>query len=369
MINNISKGPDKKIESITGIVYEPSNDWLYSHHASITYFNHRFWAIWSNGKINEDDCGQRVLMAQSCDGEHWEGVRPIVTPDMLGDPKKVLISAGFYVNGETLNVYFGSYNYSEEALHGGQTRPYHDGSHENTALGVVSTTDGINWSKPQGLGLNMVPNHGPQKTSSGRLIISGNIMFPYTDNPDGIHHYKSTGIYGAAFGQEIPRDDSEAIHYVHKFRGWDTNLICEGSFYQTDDNVIHMMLRSNTRYLWHTESRDDGETWSEPERTEYSDDSSKFHFGRLPDGRYYGVSNTNPGGGRNPLDICISEDGINFNKHFILQDEPYEMKAEGMYKGGHYGYPHTLIHDNYMYVIYSKGKETIEVTKFSLDQL
>ena len=131
-----------------------------------------------------------------------------------------------------------------------------------------------------------------------------------------------------------------------------------------------MMLRSNTPHLWHTESRDNGETWSEPAPTGYSDDSSKFHFGRLPDGRFYGVSNTVPDSSRrNPLVLCVSEDGVNFDQHFILRDEPYEMKAEGMYKGGHYGYPHTLIHENYMYVIYSKCKETIEVTKFSLEQV
>jgi len=130
-----------------------------------------------------------------------------------------------------------------------------------------------------------------------------------------------------------------------------------------------MMLRSNTVTLWHSESRDNGESWSAPVITGYTDDGSKSHFGRLPDGRIYGVSNPIVRSGRDPLAMCISEDGEHFDRHYILRDEPYKMKKEGLYKGGLYAYPHTFIKDGYMYVIYSKRKETIEVTKLNVDQL
>lgn len=369
MINNNTETDGIKLDSVRGAVYNPIEGWSYSHHAHITFYKGKFRAIWSNGRVNEDDLGQRVMLAESFDGETWENIRPILTPEMLGDAKKVVTAAGFHIYNDTLYAYYGAYNYACKSLQNENTRPAADGYHENTDLGYISTEDCLAWSKPKSLGISIIPNHGPQKTKSGRLIISGNIMFPYTDNPNGIEDYKVTGIYKDAFGKEKPVDDSESIHHVTEFNGWQARLICEGAFYQTDDETLHMMLRSNSRCLWHSESKDDGTTWSEPQATDYSDDGSKFHFGRLPDGRFYGVSNAKIRSGRCPLDIYISEDGENFNKHFIIRDEPYEMQMDGMYKGGIYGYPHTLIHDGYMYVIYSKRKEAIEVTKFSISQL
>jgi len=369
MITNISKYPRKKAESVIGTVYTPEGDWFYSHHPHITYFKNRFVAIWSNGRINEDDLGQRVMIAESWDGETWEKQHPLLTPGMLGDETLVLTAAGFHVYGDTLYVYYGRYNYVLEECADSITRPKSDVGHYNTDLGYISTKDLENWTAPVSMGISIIPNHGPQFTNSGRLIISGNVMFPYTDDPRGIDGFRITGIYGDYFGDKKPVDDSESIHKITAYNKWDARLICEGSFYQTDDNVLHMMLRSNTVTLWHSESRDNGESWSAPVITGYTDDGSKSHFGRLPDGRIYGVSNPIVRSGRDPLAMCISEDGEHFDRHYILRDEPYKMKKEGLYKGGLYAYPHTFIKDGYMYVIYSKRKETIEVTKLNVDQL
>ncbi len=368
MIGNIAKEPAKKLESQRGTVYTPVSGWSYAHHPSITRFAGKFWATWSNGIKNEDDCGQRVMLAESEDGLHWENIRPVVTPEMLGDPKKVLTAGGFYSDGNQLNLYYGCYGYKKNSLKGDHTTSEQDQFHVGTHLGVITSNDGKNWSAPQRLEIQIVPNHGPQKTSSGRLILSGNVMFPYTDNPDGINDYQLTGIYGNAFQGQPPCDDSESIQYVSQKNGWDA-LICEGSFYETEDRVLHMMLRSNSDFLWCSESLDDGRTWSQPYKTQYSDDGSKFHFGRLPDGRYYGVNNSRVRAGRNPLDLHLSQDGENFDRHFIIRDEPYEKQFEGMHKGGAYAYPHTLLDKGYLYVIYSKQKEAIEVTRILLDQL
>lgn len=43
-------------------LYLPEREWTYSHHQSITFYRGRFYAIWSNGRVNEDDPGQRVLI-------------------------------------------------------------------------------------------------------------------------------------------------------------------------------------------------------------------------------------------------------------------------------------------------------------------
>jgi len=111
MINNRTKMEAIKLQSVKSVIYEPTEEWTYSHHAHITYFKGRFLTIWSNGKVNEDDAGQRVMLAESSDGEHWENLRPLVTPEMLGNENKALLAAGFHVQDDTLYVYYGVYEY------------------------------------------------------------------------------------------------------------------------------------------------------------------------------------------------------------------------------------------------------------------
>lgn len=343
-----------KVES--SFLYQPTTEWTYSHHQSIAFFRGRFHAIWSNGRQDEDAPGQRVLWATSPDGRAWTTPRPLV--DSVVDAngvERVLTAAGFHEHAGTLVAYFGNYGPKKETTH----------------LQAVTTTDGEHWSAVREMGVPVNPNHGPQRTASGRLIISGNISFPYTDDPSGLTGWRMTGIYPAAMAATI-KDDPVSFKEVAQAQGWRAAL-CEGSFYQTDDGVLHLLLRDTTktvvtRHLWLTESRDDGATWTTPVETAFSDTNAKFHCGRLPDGRFYYVGNP-VGGGRTPLVLSLSRDGVHFDRHFILGETRYERRRAGESKGGEYGYPHTLIHAGGLYVIVSRQKEAVEVLRVALADL
>jgi hypothetical protein len=339
-----------KVESV--VIYQPTNEWTYSHHQSITFFKGRFYAIWSNGREHEDREGQRVLMATSLDFNNWTVPRPLV--DSVKDEhgvERVLTAAGFHYYGSTLVAYFGNYGPKKETTH----------------LQAVTTTDGENWSPTREMGVPVNPNHGPQRTASGRLIIAGNISFPYTDDPAGLAGWCMSGIYPPTMVGSI-KDDPSSFWEVAKQQGWNAAL-CEGSFFQTDDGMLHMPLRSTGKQfqyrLWLTESRDNGATWSTPVETEFSDTNSKFHFGRLPDGQFYYVG-TPIGGGRTPLVLSLSREGVKFDRHFILGETQYKQRKLGTHKGGEYGYPHTLIHDGFLYIIVSRQKEAVEVLRVAL---
>jgi hypothetical protein len=346
-------------------VYCPQTAWLYSHHASLAFFQGRYIAIWSNGRRDEDGPGQRVLIASSADFLNWTEPAPLIDSLPGEHGERVLTAAGFHQHGGQLVAYAGAYEYRPECLdENGQRRPG-DKGHMNTTLLAVISRDGRNWSGPMDLGLPVVPNHGPQRTASGRLIISGNVSFPYTDDPYGLRDWRMTGIYPKSMADTVV-DDSEGFWQVQTVAGW-PNGLCEGSFYQTDDRVLHMLLRTNTERLWRTESHDDGATWSPPQPTAFSDNATKFHFGRLPDGRFYyvGCPDPEPLWKRSPLVLSISEDGMCFNRHGILADEstPYEQCSAGMHKGGDYGYPYTLVHEGCLHVIVSRRKEAVEVMR------
>ena len=152
----------------------------------------------------------------------------------------------------------------------------------------------------------------------------------------------------------------------------DPRVFNEGSFFQTDDGVIHMMLRSESDRLWVTESRDDGETWSEPLMTGYTDGICRPHFGRLDDGRFFGLGTPDPSNpwARTPVVLALSEDGVVFDRHFTVGDEPERPpRMPGRGKRGRYGYPYLHVMDGAAFVAYSVAKEDIAVARFPLADL
>jgi hypothetical protein len=336
-------------------IYVPEHRWMYSHHPHITRFKNQFIAIWSNGMVDEDASGQRVVFSVSKDFFHWSEPQALATPSAYDDQSfNVLTAAGFHQYKDTLVAYYGAYSPKRT----------------NTHLWAKWSTDGRHWSQPVDLQLPVNPNHGPQATSSGRLIISGNFTFPYTDDRGGLRGWKLSSFYP----ESLYKEDNPATFYAPAER-LQLPPLCEGSFFQTKDGVLHTLLRVTGKgwkgRLWLTESRDNGQSWSLPVETPFTDNDSKFHFGKLPDGRFYyvGIPDTVRHYNRNPLVLSISKDGRRFHDHYIIADSEYNLKKEGLWKGGQYGYPHTMIHEGYMYIIVSRQKEAIEVLRFKLDQL
>lgn len=360
----------RKIEVERRTIYQPESAWTYSHHASITHFNGRFHAIWSNGHIHEDYPGQRILTASSSDFVEWSEPHPLIDTLQGKHSELILTAAGFHQYDGELIAYYGQYEYLPEALQ--ETITLGKG-HQDTSLWAVRTRDGVTWSAPQRVEARIVPNHGPQPTQSGRLIISGNISFPYTDDPQGLAGWQMTGIYPDSMAATI-YDDAASFWDVAAEQGWPAGL-CEGSFFQTDDGVLHMMLRTtgpgHDGRLWVSESRDGGATWSSPVQSAFTDNNTKFHFGRLPDGRFYyvGCPDATPRGARNPLVLALSDDGVHFGNLANLATEEYVMRREGRHKGGLYGYPHTMVHDGHLCVIISLRKEAVAVLRVAIADL
>jgi len=342
------------VESV--MLYEPTeNDWKYSHHPSLVAFQGRLLAVWSNGLRDEDAPGQRVLYAVCDESGAWSKPAVLFQPDIDPDGRlRILTAAGFHVHKGTLVAYAGDYSIERKG----------------TRLLARTTQDAQAWTAVRDLGVPICPNHGPQPTASGRLIIAGNTAFPYTDDPTGLSGWKMTGIYLPT--TESFEDNPATFWHVAKRRGGPN--LCEGSFYQTGDGVLHMLFRAtgvakgSGANLWESRSPDNGATWSPPQETAFSNTDTKFHFGRLPDGTFYGI--TCPiGSGRMPLVLSLSRDGLRFDRHFLLGDRPYTKRFLGLHKGGHYGYPHSIVDGDRLRVIVSRQKEAVEVLSVALADL
>ena len=388
MINNVGfdKNTTKKLHTQRSVIYCPKSeeDWKYAHHPFVTFFKGRFYAIWSSGRVHEDVLGQRVMISSSADALQWEKPIPLLDSVMGEHVETTLTAAGFYSHNGQLNAYIGQYEFDVNAVLPLNHIPdrlsenkalldmFPKKTHRNTKMLIMTTEDGLNFRSPVDTQLPIIPNIPPQRLHSGRLLISGNIMFPYSDDPYGVSGWTKTGIYSPCESETV-YDDSEGLEAVKIEKGWPSHR-CEGSFYQMPDGTVNMLLRSgyennHTIVLYCSQSKDNGETWSEPFATNFTNDASKFHVGCLPDGRFYYVGNPVLGGGRCPLVLSLSENGEDFHQHYILEDEFKSKRFEGLYKGGVYGYPHTFIQGNRMYVIYSVNKEEIAISAFDLESL
>lgn len=354
LINNEATAGKLSIASDVASIYVPTEGASYAHHPFLASFKGKLYAMFSLGRQDEDDCGQHVMISSCTDFQNWSTPKPLVDVTRGEHSEQVMVPMGFYVWEDTLVAYYRSFEYDAASLReNGTKRPLADTKYsiENNKLYALVTTDGETWTKADSYANAGGGNYPPVATKSGRLIMTGAMTQGYSDNLSGIGRWSMT---------IVPKGSAYE-------RG--AKLLTESSFYQTDDGILHLMLRTNTDYLWCAESYDDGITWSEPYPTAFTDCWSKFQFGRLPDGRFFYVGNPVPDSSRNPMVLCVSENGTDFNKWFLLRTEAYRLQFPGLYKGGVYAYPHAIIDGDYMYIIYSKHKEAIDVMRIALKDI
>jgi hypothetical protein len=355
----------------------------YNHHQQILFHEGRLYASWSNGIANEDHPGQHMVFAVSDDdGDTWSPETTITPPP----PEKTstFTAMGICAHRGLLIAYYGHYGYNDVYVDQnglvkageipGHRRDPDIWVHRDTYSEVrVSKNRGTSWDTPIRFMDKFVPNLRPFPLHNGRLLITGNITFPHTEDPFGVKHWKTAGL------PRLPKwtvDDPEGFHKACYERKDPWNY-CEASFFQTDDGKIHMMLRTtplpgdtHNGLLAVTESADNGATWSEPMLTAYTDCSCRFQFGRLPDGRYFGLSCPKPRSSRTPMVLATSRDGVAFDRHYIVGNDPAtKPRLPGLAKGGIYGYPSCDIANGKMYIIFSRCKEDIYFTKLDLKAL
>ncbi len=347
--------PDAKVPASLNnrVIFAPEGAWTYSHHPHLVNFNGRWIAIWSNAQIDEDSSGQRVLYSTSPDFLDWTEPAVLVEPSTgLNGRPNVLTAAGFHQYQGVLVVYFAEY------------QPDKTG----TTLWAITSQDGLRFSERISMGVPVCPNFGPQPAQNGRLIMCGNISFPYTDDPSGLSGWRMSGIYPP---MPLGSDDPASFWGVAEKHGWPAGL-CEGSFVVLPNGDLLMYLRAagvgHAGLLWATLSHDNGESWSPPFETEFTDNNAKFHFGMLGPSSYYYVGNPTSGS-RCPLVLSLSSNGTQYPIHYLLGSSTYPMKRDGLYKEGEYGYPHTVVCDGGFYCICSRRKEGIEVIHFRLSDL
>lgn len=362
-ITNLSATDLGKITSALFTVSEYDAENTYKHHPCMTVYKGKVYVAYSQGASYEDAPGQQAVVtsASLTDLTTWATPKVIV-PSRCSDETNghdtFVIPGFFHVDNGILMLYSTEKAYTDACFDG-------EGNFKNTKADylvsnriaamwrrVSYTVDGVNWVDAQ---VNFAANESPELTLSGTWLAGAGNQAIVNDNfLDNPLSFKKVGT------------------------GSDTTLIdqngaplTEASWYQTDDYVIHLMLRSSDGRLYVRESYDNGETWTEACRTNFESQTSMSTFGRLPDGRFYCVGNPtySTTGERTPLSLYVSDDGYNFNKAYALRDETVTLQDENWTKVVGYQYPEAMVYGDYLYVLHSAGKETISLTRVALTDI
>ena len=355
-----------KLRTETHLVMGASEEWNYAHHPFLTRFRGRFFLCCSSGSHHEDDVGQRVVFSGSDDFAHWDPVRVLAEPEH--PETDLFIPQGLYANEDTLVVYYLMLRYSPDALKDGHRRM---GNQGRSILGhyYKTSTDGETWSEAKPLDA-FGGNQAVIRLASGRLYSPGGQYQAWSDEQDGIHGWRQTKVFPDGWGNP-PGEESQKDDDMPGLVS-DTHVsLCEGAVIQRDGGDLLLYLRSATPWLWVSQSTDEGEHWTLPEQTRFTDNRTKFAMGRLPDGRYYyvGTPDPFPPRTRHVLALSLSRDGLDWTEHYLLADAQYKGRYPGIDKNGVYGYPSVLIADGAMHVAVSINKEMIIVIKAELNQL
>jgi len=330
--------------------YDPK--YAFTHHQGMAYFKGKFYVSFSRGYAHEDFPGQQAVIVSSSDLKTWS------KPQVIGDCHDIMIGShksettcvnGFlYSTKDKLFAYYMEHQWSPNKYDdNGNFLPnvVIEGNYISKSY-VTYTTDGVNWSEPAYLGI--AGYESPRQSRTGTWFASA-----------GVGLMRSTKAVPNGFNWDTFLLTKPQITDAEK-RG--ATILTEGSWYQTEDNVINFVMRSDTPRAWLTQSYDNGKTWTDAYPTNFSIDAQMVYFGNLPQNKGYYFVGTTTYGGRYPLVLLVSKDGYNFKKGYVLRDERYTLQQEGWSKGGEYGYQEVMIHGDYMYIACSRYKEVVELT-------
>lgn len=350
----------------------------YNHQPQLLESGGVLFATWSMGEVDEEAPGQQLVLATSLDwGETWTAPRVLAACRAGRYGRSVIVSTGMVRTEDGLVAFYGEFERSEDGLNSDGTRTLSNEYHQYLdprTYAICSGDGGNTWSEPVLVAENRYAYMPPCRTSRGRWVLPGHLACHHTEDPFALRGWRRSALPGlpADF-----KDVYEGMHPGNPLVG-STQRFNEACCFESAPGVVRMMFRNEWNlcagkpFLGMSESTDEGETWSPPAVTGFSDNVCRAHFGRMNDGRFFAVNcpENRESGSRSPVVLALSADGCNYREQFLIGDEPVTgPRVPGYAKSGRYGYPYFCESHQWGFVIYSVNKEDIAVTRFPMSGL
>ncbi len=314
----------------------------YNHHSQLARFQGRYYFAWSNSEVYEDYPGQSTMLAVSDTGEQWSQARCVVPGDFAGGLLRW--TTGLYADEVRLYLFGVAHYATLDATVPGMRR-FEWG---RSRLDLHVSSDGENWEAHEGIaGDKTFIFEAPRLTQQGRLLCGGT-----QDGQPVALFFDPEDLTAPPQTVRMPQPEATADFPYG-----------ETSWYQNSEGLIVMWFRDEAQSLrlFAAISEDGGLSWSPPLLSDFPDSMSRVRAGSLPDGRCYLIGNAYPKLlDRSKLMCAISDDGLVFDRMYILLDDPTAQRAFGLLKTHGYQYPVTLAEADRLLLGYSVNKEDIE---------
>ncbi len=318
----------------------------YNHHNQITMFKGKLYYAWSNGFRNEEDAGQKVLMAESEDGRAWS--EPWVVLDVPEGSQWAHNCVALHTTPDALYCVI----MSEETEHDETVTGMRRIRPETAYIDVYRSGDAHNWEKAFTFGTRIKwLFEAPRLTQEGRLMCVCNTK---SEGP-AVLLWPGNDICETPEFIFVPEPDGAWFPYG------------ESTWYQTDGadgkpGRIFIFWRDEgaSCRVYVNWSDDNAHTFSVPVLSDIPDSMSRLYAGRLSDGRFFLVNNTSQNLlDRGSLTLLLSDDGYAFTKVYMVNDSPSIMRRKGLLKCSGHQYPCCRVEEGKLYIGYDHNKEDI----------
>ena len=315
----------------------------YVNNVLITAFAGKYYCMWQSSARDEDTPDTRVVYSTSIDGLRWEAPMDLALPT----DSTFVAPGGWIQRGDSLTAIL-NYVCARDRSKGG------------TAW-YSSTYDGKEWTSSQpllmadGSPLQGMFEQDPLQLPGGRTVGAAHfrpglrVNPVYTDDPSALSGWKEA---------TFPEGEGSPL---------------EPSQYFAPDGKLVMFFRDQASSFLKLASisKDQGESWTPPMRTNIPDSRTKQCAGTLPDGRVFWVGNPTGSKSRRILALALSADGYHFDKAFLLagpEDLP-PRRNEGRYKTLGYNYPKAAVLSDTLWISLSINKEDAALFRIPLNAL
>ena len=313
----------------------------YNHHSQLGKFKGKYFFAWANGYRDELTSGQKLLVSSSCDGLTWSD--PVVIDGGEDGASRSLCCVGMSATDDELIVMTRSDDVFREPERAGMRRIEADKRH----VAAYASKDGEVWKHVYTYNDNIqCIFEAPRPTRDGDLLCVS------STRDSGPSMLRWTGSSLLAEPEVIPVSFPAGTEFPYG----------EGSWYQTDEGRIVVFWRDEGQScrLWVNYSDDGGRTFTTLARSDVPDSMSRIYAGVLPDGRRYLCGNAFPTlMNRRHLMLLLSDDGLTFDKVYMVINDPTSQRLMGLLKADGYQYPCCLADGDRFLIGYSINKEDI----------
>jgi len=218
-------------------------------------------------------------------------------------------------------------------------------------LMIESKDHGKSWGAPVKLPEGIL---GPIKNKPV-LLSDGTLISPTSTENDGWRiHFEFSGDLGKTWTKGDPINDGKEYNAI------------QPSILIHKDGKLQIMARSKENSVLTSCSEDNGKTWSDLKPSGLPNPNSGTDAETLKDGSFIIVYNhigkkpNQWGGKRSPLNVAVSEDGVNWEAALVLEDQQ-----------GEFSYPSVIqSSDGLVHIVYTWKRDRIKYvqvdpTKFS----